>query len=102
VKSQAYDLLFGRLFDEWYSGVIEAVVGGIGLIWTSRNDTATALSLMEHPNRNVRLAVAEHLALETTDRPEHIEQRAALEHLRRDTDEAVRSWAEFGLDTLTL
>jgi hypothetical protein len=57
---------------------------------------------MEHPNRNVRLAVAKHLALETTDRPEHTEHRAALEHLRRDTDEEVRSWAEFGVDTLTL
>jgi hypothetical protein len=102
VRSQAYELLFRRLLDEWHPGVAEAVSGGIGLIWSSRNDTATALSLMEHPNRNVRLAVAKHLALETTDRPEHTEHRAALEHLRRDTDEEVRSWAEFGVDTLTL
>jgi len=102
VKSEAYELLFGCLLDEWHPGVGEAVAGAIGLIWTSRNDTATALSLIEHPNRNVRLAVAKHLAVETTNRPEHAEQRAALEHLRRDTDEGVQSWAEFGLGTLTL
>ena len=102
VSGQAYELLFGRLFEEWHPGVTEAVTGGIGLIWSSRNDTATALSLMDDPNRNVRLAAAKHLALETTDLPEDSEQRAALEHLRRDIDEEVRSWAEFGLDTLTL
>lgn len=96
LRSETYDLLFARLLVEGHPGVSATVAAMVGLIWSS-GDSEAPLSLVDHPNPTVRRAVAEHIALITTDRPEH---RAVLERFRGDTDEDVRRWAEFGLDTL--
>jgi hypothetical protein len=75
---------------------------GVGLVWTATGDEVAPLELADHPNANVRYAVAHHLGMCTTDRQEDAAARAALATLLVDEDEGVRGWAEFGLDTLSV
>jgi hypothetical protein len=81
--------------------VRDALAAGVGLIWVSRDDDTTPLSLVDDANPNLRFAAAQSLGLTTTDAAEDAAKRAALELLKDDPDDGVREWARFGLETLS-
>ena len=95
-------LLFDALLTETDRVVVDCLAAGLGLIWASTDNDRDRLELARHPNANVRCAAAHSLALYVTDDPRDAAARTVLEQLLDDPDEAVRGWAEFGLDTLTL
>lgn len=102
LQQRAYDHLFALLLDEQDGAVRDALAAGIGLIWHSRGDGRAALAMVEHANPNARFAAAHSLGLTTSDAPDEADKRAALEKLKHDSDDGVRRWAEFGLETLSL
>ncbi len=98
----AYELLFPRLLTATDQDARDVFASQIGSIWNALDDSSTPLALACHSNLSLRYAAAQALAMTTTDHPDDATARAALETLKDDPDEAIRSWANFGLETLDL
>lgn len=86
------DVLIRRLEVEQDAGVLDSVITALGHACDSRA-RAGVLKHAEHPDENVRFAVAWSLpALDLDD-----DSLAVLRRLSADPDEDVRDWATFGL-----
>lgn len=86
------DVLIPRLEVEEDAGVLDSVITALGHAGDSRA-RAAVLKHTEHPDENVRLAVA--WSLPSLGLGE--DSLAALRRLSADPDEDVRDWATFGL-----
>ena len=96
------ELLFRQLLAETDRHARDDFAVGLAKIWNAYGTEGTTLALASHPNPNIRYAAAKNLALTATDRLAHAPARAMLETLKDDSDPEVRSWAEFGLETLSI
>lgn len=86
------DALIRRLDVEQHADVLDSVITALGHTGDSRA-RASVLKHADHPDENVRLAVAWSLpALDLDD-----DALAVLRRLSADSDEDVRDWATFGL-----
>ena len=86
------DALIPRLEVEEDAGVLDSVITALGHAGDSRA-RAAVLKHAEHPDENVRFAVAWSLPSLGLDE----DCLAALRRLSADPDEHVRDWATFGL-----